>query len=149
MSTYLIYTCMYKTFLKDFFWCGPFLESLKNLLQYCLCFMFWFFGPRACGILASPPGIKPYTHCIGRWSLNHWTTVKTASASDDSDSVFHWILQKYQLNGSIVYIGWHHWLDGRESGWTPGVGDGQEGLACCDSWGRKELDTTEQLNWRK
>ena len=43
--------------------------------------------------------------------------------------------------------GWHHWLDGRESEWTPGVGDGQGGLACCDSWGRKELDTTEQLNW--
>ena len=43
--------------------------------------------------------------------------------------------------------GWHHWLDGRESEWTPGVDDGQGGLACCDSWGRKELDTTELLNW--
>ena len=43
--------------------------------------------------------------------------------------------------------GWHHWLDGRESGWTPGAGDGQGGLACCDSWGRKESDTTERLNW--
>ena len=43
--------------------------------------------------------------------------------------------------------GWHHWLDGRESGWTLGVGDGQGGLACCDSWGRKESDTTEPLNW--
>ena len=43
--------------------------------------------------------------------------------------------------------GWHHWLDGHESEWTPGVGDGQEGLACCHSWGRKESDTTEQLNW--
>ena len=43
--------------------------------------------------------------------------------------------------------GWHHWLDGRESEWTPGVGDGQGGLACCDSWGRKQLDTTERLNW--
>ena len=43
--------------------------------------------------------------------------------------------------------GWHHWLDGHEFGWTPGVGDGQGGLACCDSCGRKELDTTEQLNW--
>ena len=42
--------------------------------------------------------------------------------------------------------GWHHRLDGREFGWTPGVGDGQGGLACCDSWGRKELDPTEQLN---
>ena len=45
--------------------------------------------------------------------------------------------------------GWHHWLDGHESEWTPGVGDGQGGLACCDSWGRKELDTTEWLNWTK
>ena len=43
--------------------------------------------------------------------------------------------------------GWHHWLDGRESGWTPGVCDGQGGLACCDSWGRKELDTNERLIW--
>ena len=43
--------------------------------------------------------------------------------------------------------GWHHWLDGRESQWTPGVGDGQGGLACCDSWGCKESDTTERLNW--
>ena len=43
--------------------------------------------------------------------------------------------------------GWHHWLNGHESEWTPGVGDGQGGLACCDSWGRRELDTTEKLNW--
>ena len=42
--------------------------------------------------------------------------------------------------------GWHHWLVGCESEWTPGVGDGQGGLACCDSWGRKESDTTERLN---
>ena len=43
--------------------------------------------------------------------------------------------------------GWHHWLDGRESEGTRGVGDGQGGLACWDSWGRKESDTTEWLNW--
>ena len=43
--------------------------------------------------------------------------------------------------------GWHHWLDGHESEWTPGVGDAQGGLVCCNSWGRKESDTTEQLNW--
>ena len=41
----------------------------------------------------------------------------------------------------------HQWLDGRESEWTPGVGDTQGGLACCDSWGGKELDMTEWLNW--
>ena len=43
--------------------------------------------------------------------------------------------------------GWHHQLDAHEFGWTPGVGDGQGGLACCDSWGHKESDTTERLNW--
>ena len=43
--------------------------------------------------------------------------------------------------------GWHHWLDGRESEWTLGDGDERGGLACCNSWGRKELDKTEWLNW--
>ena len=42
---------------------------------------------------------------------------------------------------------WHHWLDGHESEWTLGVGDGQGGLACCNSWGRKESDMTKRLNW--
>ena len=45
--------------------------------------------------------------------------------------------------------GWHHGLVGHESGWTLGDGDEQGGLACYDSWGRKELDTTERLNWTK
>ena len=43
--------------------------------------------------------------------------------------------------------GWCHRLDGHEFEWTPGVDDGQGGLVCCNSWGRKESDTTEQLNW--
>ena len=44
-------------------------------------------------------------------------------------------------------VGWHHRLDGHEFGWTLGVGDGQGGLVCCGSWGRKDSDTNEQLNW--
>ena len=44
-------------------------------------------------------------------------------------------------------VGWHHWLNGHEFGETPAVGDGQGGLACCSSWGHKELDTTAWLNW--
>ena len=43
--------------------------------------------------------------------------------------------------------GWHHQLDADEFRWTPGVDDGQGGLACCDSWGCKESDPTEWLNW--
>ena len=42
---------------------------------------------------------------------------------------------------------WHHWLGGHESEWTLRVGNGQRGLACCNSWGHKESDTTEWLNW--
>ena len=43
-------------------------------------------------------------------------------------------------------VGWYHQLSGHEFEWTPGVGDGQGGLVCCDPWGHEELDTTEQLN---
>ena len=44
-------------------------------------------------------------------------------------------------------VRWYHRLNGHGFGWTLGVGDGQGGLACCGSWGRKELDTTDWLNW--
>ena len=43
-------------------------------------------------------------------------------------------------------VGWHHQLNGHGFGWTLGVADGQGGLVYCGSWGRKESDTTEQLN---
>ena len=43
-------------------------------------------------------------------------------------------------------VGWYYRLSGHEFGWIPGVGDGQGGLACCDSWGHKESDMAEQLN---
>ena len=46
-------------------------------------------------------------------------------------------------------VGWHHWLDGHGFGWTPGVGDGQGGLACCNSWGLQRVghDWVTELNW--
>ena len=44
-------------------------------------------------------------------------------------------------------VEWHHQHSGHGFGWTPGVGDGQGGLVCCGSWGLKESDMTEQLNW--
>ena len=64
----------------------------------------------------------------------------------DSDAGRNWGQEEKGTTEDEI-AGWHHWLDGRESEWTPGVGDGQGGLACCDSWGRKESDTTERLNW--
>ena len=46
-------------------------------------------------------------------------------------------------------VGWHHRLDGHGFGWALGVGDGQGSLECCSSWGLKESDTTERLNWSR
>ena len=64
----------------------------------------------------------------------------------DSDAGRDWGQEeKGMTEGEMA--GWHHQLNGHESEWTPGVGDGQGGLECCDSWGRKESDTTERLIW--
>ena len=64
----------------------------------------------------------------------------------DSDAGRVWGQEKKGTTEDEM-AGWHHWLDGHESEWIPGVGDGQGGLACFDSWGCKESDTTERLNW--
>ena len=72
--------------------------------------------------------------------------VKSWLIGKDSDAVRVWGQEE---KGTIEdeMAGWHPWLYGRESEWTPGVGDGQGGLACCDSWGRNVSDLTEPLNW--
>ena len=64
----------------------------------------------------------------------------------DSDAGRDWGQEEKGMTEDEM-AGWHHQLDGCEFEWTPGVGDGQGGLVCCDSWGRKESDTIEQLNW--
>ena len=64
----------------------------------------------------------------------------------DSDAGRDWGQEEKGMTQDEM-AGWHHGLDGRESEWTLGVGDGQGGLACCNSWGHKESDTTERLNW--
>ena len=72
--------------------------------------------------------------------------VKSWLIGKDSDAWRGWG-QEEKGTTEDEMAGWHHWLDGRESGWTQGIGDGQGGLACCNSWDRKESDTTERLNW--
>ena len=64
----------------------------------------------------------------------------------DCDAGKHW-RQEEKGTTEDDMVGWHYRLNGDEFGWTPGVGEGQRGLACCSSWGRIELDTTKQLNW--
>ena len=67
----------------------------------------------------------------------------------DQIANIRWIIEKareFQKNICFCFIDYAKAFD-RESGWSPGVGDGQGALACCDSWGNKESDTTERLNW--
>ena len=64
----------------------------------------------------------------------------------DSDAGRDWGQEKKGTTEDEM-AGWHHWLDGREFELTSRFGDGQGGLACCNSWGHKESDTTEWLNW--
>jgi len=64
----------------------------------------------------------------------------------DSDAGRDWGQEEKGMTEDEM-AGWHHRLDGREFEWMLGVGDRQGGLVCCDSWGRKESDMTEQLNW--
>jgi len=72
--------------------------------------------------------------------------VKSWLTGKDSDAGREWGQEKGTTEDEMA--GWHHWLDGRESGWTPGVGDGQGGLVCCDSWGcRVGHDWATELNW--
>ena len=66
---------------------------------------------------------------------------KSGLIGKDSDAGRDWGQEKETTEDEMA--GWHHRLDGRESECTPGVGDGHGGLACCDSWGCKESDTTE------
>ena len=72
--------------------------------------------------------------------------VKSWLTGKDFDAGRDWGQEEKGMTEDEV-AGWHHWLDGHESEWTLGAGDGQGGLACCDSWGCKESDTTEWLNW--
>ena len=72
--------------------------------------------------------------------------MKSWLTGNDSDAGKDWE-QEEKGTTEDEMVGWHHRLDGHGFGWTPGVSDGQGGLACCGSWGRKESDPTEGLNW--
>ena len=64
----------------------------------------------------------------------------------DPDAGKDWGQEKKGMTENEM-VRWHHQQNGHGFGWTPGVGDRQGGLVCCASWGCKELDTTELLNW--
>ena len=72
--------------------------------------------------------------------------VKSWLIGKDSDARRDWGQEEKGMTEDEM-AGWHHWLDGCEFEWTLGVDDGQGGLAGCISWGHRESDTTEWLNW--
>ena len=86
------------------------------------------------------PGAKAETPVLWPPHAKSWLIGKDSEAGRDWG-------QEEKGTTEDEMAGWHHWLNGRESQWTPGVGVGQGGLACCDSWGRKESDRTEWLIW--
>ena len=97
------------------------------------------------------PGDQPWVF-IGKTDVEAETPVlwppdaKSWLIGKDPDAGKDWGQEEKGTTENEM-IGWHHQLNGDEFGWTPGVGHGQGGLTCCGSWGRKESDTTEWLNW--
>ena len=92
------------------------------------------------------------------WVFIGWTDVKAETWILWPSDVKNWLIRKESDAGKDwrqkekgmtedEMVGWHHQLNGHGFGCTLGVGDGQGGLVCCSSWGRKESYTTERLNW--
>ena len=92
------------------------------------------------------------------WMFIGRTDVKTETSVLWPPDAKSWLIWKDPVAGKGLgqeekgttedeMVGWHYWLNGHGFGWTLGVDDGQGGLACCGSWGCKESDTIERLNW--
>ena len=117
--------------------------NLKNNKMITVCFqgkpfnitVIWAYAPTS-----NAEEAKAETPVLWPPHVKSWLTGK------DSDAGRDWG-QEEKGTTEDEMAGWHHQLDGHEFEWTPGVGDGQGGLAYCSSWGHKESDTTEQLNW--
>ena len=72
--------------------------------------------------------------------MKNWLIGKDPDAGKD------WRWEEKRMT-EVEVVGWPQRLNGNEFEWTPGVGNGKEGLAFCSPWGRKESETTECLNW--
>ena len=103
------------------------------------------------GNQTNPKGNQPWTF-IGKTDAEAETPIlwppdaKNQLTGKNPDAGKDWRQEEKGTTEDKI-VGWHHRLDGHEFEQTPGVGDGQGSLACCDSWGRKESDMTEWLTW--
>ena len=134
-------------FLASTYGCGSLMIKILAKHQRIDAFDLWRWRRSNQSILKE---INPWTF-IGRTDAEAETPVlwlphaKSWLIGKDSDAGRDWGQEEKGMMKDGM-AGWHHGLDGHESEWTPGDGDGQGSLACCDSWGRKESDTTEWLN---
>ena len=121
------------------FWTAVLEKTLKSPLD---CKKFQLVHPKGdqSWVFTGRTDAKAETPILWPPHLKSWLIGK------DSDAGKDWGQEEKGMTEDEM-AGWHHRLDGHEFRRTPGVGDWQGGLACCDSWGRKELDTTERLNW--
>ena len=157
--TYIEWFYINKTTVHILFWDLPFLHQSMGLFQsvqqstcgWYLFFNFYFileYSPLDCKEIqpAHSEGDQPWDFS-GRNDAKAETPVlwtpqaKSWLIRKDSDAGRNWGQEEKGTTQD------DHGLDGRESEWTLGDGDGQGGLACCDSWGHKESDMTEWLNW--
>ena len=130
-----------------------FLVKNNHLNNYCCVLKKTLASPLDCKEIqpVHPKGDQSWVF-IGRTDVKAETPIlwppdaKSWFIGKDSDAGRDWG-QEEKGTTEDEMAGWHHWLDGHESEWTPGVGVGPGGLACCDSWGREESDRTEWLNW--
>jgi len=101
--------------------------------------------------LVNPKGDQSWVF-IGRMNIEAETPIlwppdaKSWLIWKDPDAGKYWGQEENGMTEDEM-VGWHHWLNEHEFGWTLGAGDGQGDLVCCSSWRHKESDTTEQLNW--
>ena len=96
-------------------------------------------GDQSC-VFIGRTDVKAETPILWPLDVKNWLTGKDPDAGKD------WGKEEKGTTEDEM-VGWHHRLNGHRFGWIPGVGDRQGGLAYCSSWGSKELDMTEWLNW--
>ena len=101
--------------------------------------------------LVHPKGDQSWVF-IGRTWCWSWNSNTLATSCEELTHLKRpWCWERLRAGGEVTtedeMVGWHHWINGHGFEGTPGVGDGQGGLACYGSWGCKESDTTERLNW--
>ena len=102
--------------------------------------------PTSASYRRSVLGVHWRTWCWS-WNSNIWPPdAKSWLIWKDPDAGKDWGQEKKGTTEDEV-VRWHHWHDGHGFGCTPGIGNGQGGLVCCGSWGCKQSDMTEWLNW--